>query len=141
MSTSVVVIGGCALITAAIKAAGPVALGGRELPAWFTDIVTVLAPALLAALVATETLAEGQRLAVGAGHGGGGRGRAGGLAHGLDHRVRGGGGRHHRPAAPDRCVTRPASPGSASGAVGTAVLLGWRSARRAVAVRALSGAG
>ena len=65
MSTSVAVIGGCALITAAIKAAGPVALGGRELPSWFTGIVVLMAPALLAALVATETLADGQRLALG----------------------------------------------------------------------------
>ena len=60
------VIGGCALITAAIKAAGPIALGGRELPRWFTGIVVLMAPALLAALVATQILADGQRLAVGA---------------------------------------------------------------------------
>jgi branched-subunit amino acid transport protein len=65
VSTSVAVIGGCALITAAIKAAGPIALGGRELPSWFTGIVVLMAPALLAALVATETLADGERLAVG----------------------------------------------------------------------------
>jgi branched-subunit amino acid transport protein len=66
MSTSVAVIGGCALVTAAIKAAGPLALGGRELPGWFTGVVILLAPALLAALVATETLADGRELAVGA---------------------------------------------------------------------------
>ena len=65
MSTSVAVIGGCALITAAIKAAGPIALGGRDLPGWFTGIVVLLAPALLAALVATQTLTDGQRLSVG----------------------------------------------------------------------------
>jgi branched-subunit amino acid transport protein len=65
MSTSVVLIGGCALVTAAIKAAGPVALGGRELPARMTAVVTLLAPALLAALIVTQALADGQRLAVG----------------------------------------------------------------------------
>lgn len=65
MSTSAAVIAGCALVTAAIKAAGPVALGGRELPEWFTGVVILLAPALLAALVATQALADGQRLAVG----------------------------------------------------------------------------
>ena len=65
MSTSVVLIAGCALVTAAIKAAGPVALGGRELPARFLSIVTLLAPALLAALVATQTLADGTQLGVG----------------------------------------------------------------------------
>ncbi|HYM58348.1 MAG TPA: AzlD domain-containing protein [Solirubrobacteraceae bacterium] len=66
MSTTVVVIGGCAIVTAAIKAAGPIALGGRELPARFTAVVVLLAPALLAALVVTQALADGTRLAVGA---------------------------------------------------------------------------
>jgi branched-subunit amino acid transport protein len=65
MSTSVALIAGCAVVTAAIKAAGPIALGGRELPPRLTDIVTLLAPALLAALVVTQVLADGQRLAVG----------------------------------------------------------------------------
>ena len=65
MSASVALIAGCALVTAAIKAAGPVALGGRELPRPFTAVVVLLAPALLAALVVTQTLADGQRLAIG----------------------------------------------------------------------------
>jgi hypothetical protein len=64
MSTSVALIAGCALGTAAIKAAGPVALGGRELPGWFSAVVVLLAPALLAALVVTQTLADGHRLSV-----------------------------------------------------------------------------
>jgi branched-subunit amino acid transport protein len=59
-------IAGCAAVTAAIKAAGPVALGGRELPTWFTSVVILLSPALLAALVATQAFAEGDRLALGA---------------------------------------------------------------------------
>jgi branched-subunit amino acid transport protein len=66
VSASVALIGGCAIVTAAIKAAGPVALGGRELPAWFSGVVTLLAPALLAALVVTQGLADGHRLAAGA---------------------------------------------------------------------------
>jgi hypothetical protein len=65
MSTQVAVISGCALLTAAIKAAGPVALGGRELPRWFTSIVVLLAPALLAALVVTAALADGDHLHIG----------------------------------------------------------------------------
>jgi branched-subunit amino acid transport protein len=65
VSTSVVLIAGCALVTAAIKAAGPVALGGRVLPVRFTGVVGLLAPALLAGLVVTQALADGQRLAVG----------------------------------------------------------------------------
>jgi branched-subunit amino acid transport protein len=66
MSTTVIVSGGCAVVTAAIKAAGPIALGGRELPARFTAVVVLLAPALLAALVVTQALADGDRLALGA---------------------------------------------------------------------------
>ena len=66
MSTGAAVIIGSAVITFAIKAAGPVALGGRELPTWFTSVVVLLAPALLAALVATQALADGDKLAIGA---------------------------------------------------------------------------
>jgi branched-subunit amino acid transport protein len=65
VSTSVALIAGCALITAAIKAVGPIALGGRDLPERFTSVVILLAPALLAALIVTQTLADGQKLAVG----------------------------------------------------------------------------
>jgi branched-subunit amino acid transport protein len=65
VSDSIALIAGCAVITFAIKAAGPVVLGGRELPAWFTRFVVLLAPALLSALVVTQALADGQRLAVG----------------------------------------------------------------------------
>lgn len=61
-----VLIAGCAAVTAAIKGAGPVALGGRRLPAWFGSIVVLLAPALLSALVVTQALADDDRLAIGA---------------------------------------------------------------------------
>lgn len=50
------------IATIAIKAAGPVLLGGRPLPARLAGVVALLAPALLAALVATSTLASGQEL-------------------------------------------------------------------------------
>ena len=56
--------GGCALGTAVIKAAGPVLLGGRVLPRRFTSVVVLLAPALLAALVITQTLADGHEIGV-----------------------------------------------------------------------------
>ena len=65
MSTSVSLIAGLAVVTAAIKAAGPIVLGGRELPAQFLGVICLLAPALLAALVVTATLADGKELAVG----------------------------------------------------------------------------
>jgi branched-subunit amino acid transport protein len=59
-------IGGCALATAVLKAIGPIALGGRELPLWVTSVIVLLAPALLAALVFTQAFADGKDLAVGA---------------------------------------------------------------------------
>ena len=66
VGTSVTLIAACAVITAAIKGAGPVALGGRELPGWFSSIVAMMAPALFAALVVTQALADGREWAVGA---------------------------------------------------------------------------
>ena len=48
--------------TIAIKASGPVLLGGRPLPDRLSGVVALLAPALLAALVATNTFATDQRL-------------------------------------------------------------------------------
>ena len=60
------VIAGCAAVTFAIKAAGPVTLGGRDLPPRFSGVIALMAPALLAAFVVTQALAEGERLHVGA---------------------------------------------------------------------------
>ena len=51
-----VTIGALTVITALVRAAGPVALGGRELPPRLNDVIALLAPALLAALVVVETL-------------------------------------------------------------------------------------
>lgn len=48
-------IGVLALVGAAIKATGPVLVGGRELPGWTTAIIALLAPALLSALVVVDT--------------------------------------------------------------------------------------
>ena len=42
--------------TVALKATGPVLLGGRELPASLAGLVGLLAPVLLAALVVTQTV-------------------------------------------------------------------------------------
>jgi branched-subunit amino acid transport protein len=59
-------IAGCAVVTAVLKAIGPIALGGRELPLWVTSVIVLLAPALLAALVFTQAFADGKDLGVGA---------------------------------------------------------------------------
>ena len=65
-SASAILIGGCAVITALIKAFGPVLLGGRELPERFTGVIALMAPALLAALVVTAVLADADEWAIGA---------------------------------------------------------------------------
>jgi branched-subunit amino acid transport protein len=67
-----VTIGGLCVVTAAIKAFGPLVFGGRRLPALIARVIPLLAPALLAALVITETFGAGRSLVVDA--------RAGGLA-------------------------------------------------------------
>jgi hypothetical protein len=51
-----------ALATAALKVAGPLALGGRPLPANVLSVVELLASALLAGLVVVETFGEGRSL-------------------------------------------------------------------------------
>jgi branched-subunit amino acid transport protein len=66
VSIPATVIAACFVITAAIKAVGPIALGGRDLPTWFTSVVILLSPALLAALVAIQAFAEGDHLALSA---------------------------------------------------------------------------
>jgi branched-subunit amino acid transport protein len=52
--TTIVVLCGA---TALIRASGPVLFGGRSLPGPLRAVIPMLAPALLAALVITETLA------------------------------------------------------------------------------------
>lgn len=58
----VVIVVGSA--TVALKAVGPLVLGGRELPARFTGVIALLAPALLAALVVTQALGADDGLVV-----------------------------------------------------------------------------
>ena len=48
----------------AFKAAGPLALGGREIPARLRPLLALLPIPLLAALVAVQTFADGERLVV-----------------------------------------------------------------------------
>ena len=56
---AVVVVG---VATVALKAAGPVLLGGRTLPTHVRAVVGLLAPALLAALVVTQTFGSGRHV-------------------------------------------------------------------------------
>ena len=57
-------IAALAITTALIKAAGPVLLGGRALPVRAAQVIALLPPVLLAALVVTSTFSAGQRLQV-----------------------------------------------------------------------------
>lgn len=59
-------IAGCALVTAVLKGLGPVVMGGRELPPRLAAVIVLLAPALLAALVVTAALADGDQWHLGA---------------------------------------------------------------------------
>ena len=56
MSTVWLVVLVVGLATVALKATGPVLLGGRELPVPVARVVALLAPVLLAALVVTQTV-------------------------------------------------------------------------------------
>jgi len=58
VSTLWVAILAVTLASAAIKAAGPILVGGRELPPRVSAVIALLAPALLAALVVTETFGD-----------------------------------------------------------------------------------
>jgi branched-subunit amino acid transport protein len=50
--------------TVAIKAAGPVLAGGRELPPRLAGVVELLAPAVLAALVVTQTVGGDEEIVI-----------------------------------------------------------------------------
>ena len=56
MSTAWITIAALAVATALIRASGPVLVGGRKLPGRALDVIALLAPALLAALVVVQTV-------------------------------------------------------------------------------------
>lgn len=62
MSDAWIIVLAVGIGTMVIKAAGPVLLGGRPLPDRVQRVVALLAPALLAALVATAALSTGNQL-------------------------------------------------------------------------------
>ena len=64
MSNAWLIVAALGIGTMVIKSAGPVLLGGRALPAPVQRVVALLAPALLAALVATAALGSGQSLVI-----------------------------------------------------------------------------
>jgi branched-subunit amino acid transport protein len=64
MSQVWITIAGLAAVTVAIKAAGPLIVGDRALPAGANAVISLLAPALLTALILTDTFAREQDLTV-----------------------------------------------------------------------------
>lgn len=56
---TVALVGASAIV---LKAAGPVAIGGRELPSRAAGLVAALAPALLAALIVTQVFSADRKL-------------------------------------------------------------------------------
>jgi len=57
-----VAIGVLTVVCFAITAAGPVALGGRDLPRWADQLIALVPAALLPALIVVETFAHGKEL-------------------------------------------------------------------------------
>lgn len=62
MTDAWLIVIGVGLGTMAIKASGPVLLGGRALPPRIANVVALLAPALLAALVVSASVSSGSQL-------------------------------------------------------------------------------
>lgn len=61
VATVVLLVGG---FTIAFKAAGPVLLGGRTLPARVVDAFELLAPALFAALIVTQAVGGDEEIVI-----------------------------------------------------------------------------
>ncbi|HEX5909943.1 MAG TPA: AzlD domain-containing protein [Thermoleophilaceae bacterium] len=55
-------VAGCAVMAFVIKSVGPVVFGGRPLPERLRAVVFLVAAPLLAALVVTQAMAEGDEL-------------------------------------------------------------------------------
>jgi branched-subunit amino acid transport protein len=64
MTSVWITIGLLTVGTVAIKAAGPVILGGQDLPPRLSGVVARLAPSLLAALVVVDTFGHDQELSI-----------------------------------------------------------------------------
>lgn len=64
MSAVWLTVAGSGLATVLLKAAGPLLVGGRRLPARVTSVVELLAPSVLAGLVVTQTLGTGESVAL-----------------------------------------------------------------------------
>jgi branched-subunit amino acid transport protein len=64
MSASWITVLATGVGTVVLKAVGPVGVAGRELPPRVASLLSMIGPAILAALVVTETFAHGRSLVV-----------------------------------------------------------------------------
>jgi branched-subunit amino acid transport protein AzlD len=64
MTSVWIMVGLLAVGTVVIKAVGPIALGGRDLPPRLAGVVARLAPSLLAALVVVDTFGGDRALVI-----------------------------------------------------------------------------
>jgi len=62
MSEVWIAIAALTVICFSIKAVGPVALGGRDLPQWADRLIVLLPAALLTSLVIVQTFSDGKHL-------------------------------------------------------------------------------
>jgi hypothetical protein len=62
MSEVWLVVAVVGVVTVALKALGPVAFGGREVPSRLGAVLALLAPAVLAGLVVTQTIGAGRTI-------------------------------------------------------------------------------
>lgn len=61
-----ITIAALAVTTAMIRASGPLAIGNREIPERFNRVIDLLGPALLTALIVTQTLGGDRSIEVNA---------------------------------------------------------------------------
>ena len=61
-----ITIAALAVTTAIIRASGPLAIGSREIPERFNGVIDLLGPALLTALIVTQTLGGDRSIEVNA---------------------------------------------------------------------------
>jgi len=64
VSTAWIVVLAVGAGTVVLKAVGPVGVANKELPPRVSELLSMVAPAILAALVVAETFAQGRRLVV-----------------------------------------------------------------------------
>ncbi len=64
MSPAWIAVLGVGAATIALKGAGPLVFAHRELPVWVRSIMPLLAPCLLAALVAGQAVGDGRAIVI-----------------------------------------------------------------------------